>query len=114
MNGWVDTLDFSPKGRTYKEICDQWLRCNYTNVFKNHFFIFENTAHICYVNHKLFDWGGGGIDETQYVNMHDETLSLDQLRTKLETLRDRDFLTACTNCNGFITEAEHFAPAEQL
>jgi hypothetical protein len=112
MKGWVDTIDFSQKDRTQKDIHEHFLRCNYTNVFKNHFFIFEDTAHICYVNHKLLDWVND--DGTQYVNMQDNSLTVEQLREKLLSLRSRDFLTACTNCNGFITDGKRFAPAEQL
>jgi organic radical activating enzyme len=112
MGGWVDTVDFSQKNRTRAQIAKHFSRCNYTTVFKNNFLVFEDTAHICYVNHKVLDWVQD--DGTQYVKLHDENISPQDLRTRLETLRDRDYLSACIDCNGFMTEAERFTPAEQL
>ena len=111
FGGWVDVSDFEAKNRTMEQISKLYRSCNYTTVYKDHFFIFEDTAHICYVNHKLLDFVTD--NPTEYVNLHSD-VSANEIRRQLIGLRERDHLTACINCNGFLTEAQRIHPAEQL
>lgn len=112
LGGWLNISDFSEKARSPKEIEELFSQCMYTTTFKNHIFIINGTAHMCYVNHQLLDF----IDEKgdEYVNLVNESITANELRSRLLNLRNRKYLSVCENCNGFLVDGKRYAPAEQM
>ncbi|PHJ37345.1 hypothetical protein P378_16740 [Desulforamulus profundi] len=110
--GWLDISDFSDKQRTEKENEELFARCMYTTTFKNHIFIINGTAHMCYINKQLLDFVSD--DPSEYVDLMDDTLSATDIKAQLISLRNRRRLSVCSYCNGFCVDAERYTPAEQL
>lgn len=112
LGGWLDISDFSNKNRTEKENEELFKKCMYSTTFKNHFFIIDGTAHMCYVNRKLLS--DIMEKEDEYVNMMDESLSADEIKQQLLNLRQRKHLSVCAKCNGFCVDGKRYLPAEQM
>lgn len=112
LGGWLDISDFSDKQRTEKENEELFARCMYTTTFKNHIFIINGTAHMCYINKQLLDFMPDTPSE--YVDLMDDSLSAPDIKAQLTNLRNRKRLSVCANCNGFCVDAERFTPAEQI
>jgi hypothetical protein len=110
--GWLDISDFSDKLRTEEENRELFARCQYTTTFKNHIFIINGTAHMCYINKQLLDFMPDKPDE--YVDLMDDSASMEEIRAQLTGLRNRNRLSVCSYCNGFCVDAERFTPAEQF
>jgi organic radical activating enzyme len=110
--GWLDISDFSDKRRSNVENQDIFRSCLYTTKFKNHIFIINGTAHMCYVNFQLLPHMTKVKDE--YVDLQDDSLSVNDIRRKIFELRNRKQLSVCSQCNGFCEDAKRYPPAEQL
>lgn len=113
FGGWIDVSDFSEKHRTTAEIEDIFRRCAYNNVHKNIDFIINGKVYMCYVNHEALP----EVEELpeESVNLMDMQLTNSEISMQISNLRNRTFLMACKNCNGYLTEnGERQKPAEQL
>ncbi|MEW5954327.1 MAG: radical SAM protein [Bacillota bacterium] len=110
--GWLDISDFSDKQRTEKENEELFARCMYTTTFRNHIFIINGTAHMCYINKQLLDFIPDNPSE--YVDLMDDSLSAPDIKTQLIGLRNRKRLSVCSYCNGFCVDAKRYKPAEQI
>lgn len=112
LGGWLDISDFTDKHRTEKEDEALFSRCMYTTTFKNHIFIINGTAHMCYVNKQLLDFVQDNPKE--YVDMMDDSLTGQERKKRLLDLRNRKCLSVCKYCSGFCEDAKRYTPAEQL
>jgi hypothetical protein len=67
---------------------------------------------MCYVNSKLL----AHIKDKPYesIDLLDDSITSAELLKELYRLRDRRFLSACRNCNGYLTDSKHQPPAVQL
>jgi len=113
LGGWIDVSDFSEKHRTEAEIADIFHRCAYNNIHKNIDFIINGKVYMCYVNHDALP----EVEELpeESVNLMDTGLTNEEIAAAISNLRNRRFLLACTNCNGYLTEdGVRQKPAEQM
>lgn len=113
LGGWIDVSDFSEKHRTEAEIADIFHRCAYNNIHKNIDFIINGKVYMCYVNHDALP----EVEELpeESVNLMDTGLTNEEIAAAISNLRNRRFLLACTNCNGYLTEdGVRQKPAEQI
>jgi len=53
-------------------------------------------------------------DEKEYINLFDETLSVEEQREKIQAVFDGKSLKACAYCNGLCDDSPRYLPAEQL
>lgn len=112
FGGWLDISDFSDKHRTKEETEALFARCMYTTTFKNHIFIINGTAHMCYINKQLLDFMPD--NPTEYVDLLDDSLTASEIAEMLIGLRNRPQLSVCSYCSGFCVDANRYAPAEQI
>lgn len=100
FDGWVDNGDFVAHNRSIEEN---------TNIFKN-------CAHTCrggswYVRGGQIHWCGRSIRGTElgmipcieddYLNLFDETKTIEEKKQLFEVLKQRTVITACDYCNGY-------------
>lgn len=57
---------------------------------------------------------GLGADKSEYVDLLDDSISVQEQQSKLQAMSEKKCLTACAYCNGLCPDSERFIPAEQL
>lgn len=100
FDGWVDNGDFVAHNRSKEENSK----------------IFKNCSHTCrggswYVRGGQIHWCGRSIRGTElgmipsteedYLNLFDESKSIEEKKELLEILKQRTVITACDYCNGY-------------
>jgi organic radical activating enzyme len=110
--GWIDVSDFSEKHREDAETAAIFRKCAFNNVYSNIYFLINGIIHMCYVTKQLLDF----IEETsdESIDLLDYGITNEEVENRLVNLRERQLLSACRNCNGYLVESEHKIPAEQM
>ena len=57
---------------------------------------------------------GFPVDASEYINLLDDTLSIEVLRKKIRSFYARKYFSACAYCSGMRDDSERFIPAEQI
>lgn len=112
LGGWLDISDFAYKKRSEEENRQLYLKCMYSNVFGHHYFLIDGAVYMCYVNNKLLADISEKDDER--VEILDMELTNEQIKEKLFGLRQREHLSVCAYCNGFLNDGKRYPPAEQF
>lgn len=112
LGGWLDISDFSYKNRTENENDEIFHKCMYSNVFDHHYFLIDGQMFMCYVNHKLLC--EMNEKENERVDILNEDLSKGEIKNQLINLRNKNHMSVCEYCSGFINDGVRFTPAEQL
>jgi len=112
LGGWLDISDFTDKNRSEEENKQLYKKCMYSNVFGHHYFLIDGSVYMCYVNNKLLADISENDDER--VEILDENLTNNQIKEKLLGLRQREHLSVCKYCSGFLNDGKRYPPAEQF
>ena len=111
--GWLDVSDFTEKNRQDVEIEALFRRCDYNNVCSNIDFLINGRVHMCYVIHEALPEVEELPDES--VDLLDDKLEHAEIWEQIIGLRNRKYILACKNCNGYLTEdGKRQKPAEQF
>ena len=113
--GWVDFGDLTQKKfHSQEEIYKHFEKCAYPNKLGFSFAIGPDgcmfpcgPARRC---HKL----GSVNNYDDYIDLFDDSLSVESQRQKLIRILNGKCLEACAYCNGMCEDSQRFAPAEQL
>lgn len=112
--GWVDLGDYSCKHPTEEEQIEIFHKCAY--------FTRSTVIGVCAVDGLLYSCGrcylmlreGIITEEKGFVNLFDETKSIEELRNELINLLEIPHPPACAFCNGMCKDSPRFMPAEQF
>lgn len=113
MGGWVDYGDFSQKRSSVEDLKKQYETC----VHPKSICIWElrgGQMHICARAHTMMYLGIIPDNPEEYLNLLDDSLSVEEKREKILKLQKLPYLSSCGYCNGMYNEAERFTPAEQM
>lgn len=108
FGGWIDCGDLTKKRHTEEEAERLYKTC-----VSGCYLVSHGKMWSCAVSHWRYQLGLD-YDESEYVDLFDDTCSIQEQQSKLCALLEKKSLTACAYCNGFSTASERFLPAEQL
>lgn len=130
--GWVDLGDFTHK-HTKEEASLLMNRCCISSKKKNHTGVSSteekeeegvfslpyaaNTnglIHRCARAYSTLQAGSVTEDSGCFVNIMDESKSLDEIRQEIMDMFSSDYYEACEYCNGFDETSKRYEPAEQM
>lgn len=111
--GWVDILTFSETPAPYEEAKALFNRCVFANELRCHSVI-DNKIYLCPPYEYCVQNGIVEDDPSLYIDLRDETHSIEEQRKKVAEFSKIDYLPACAYCRGCHEDSVRFVPAEQL
>lgn len=113
--GWTDSSVFREKQHDDIESERLFSKCEFrggVELLTKLVILADGMAFMCYNNHKLVPWIHELDDE--HVDMLNESLSNEEIKRKIISLRDRKRLSVCSFCNGYVYDTKRYPAAEQL
>lgn len=111
-DGWVDFGSLTEMIHTPAEAEDLFKKCAYPEKLGFCFNIIEGYLIPCPPVYRR--WSFGLANENEYIDLMDNSLSVDQQRRKIMAMFSAAFLKTCAYCNGLCDDSPRFVPAEQL
>lgn len=111
-NGWVDFGKMDQKIHSEEEAEDMFSKCLYPQKIKLCNIIIDGCVIPC--NPIIRRWMDGTADYNEYINLEDDTMSINEQRQKLVNIQNANVFSSCAFCNGFFDDSPRFKPAEQL
>ena len=113
--GWVDFGDLTIKKHlSQKQIEEVYAKCAYPQKLGFSFAIGPDGLMFPCGPSRRCKALGVAEDRKEYVDLFDDTLSLEEQRQKIRAVLDGKSLKACAYCNGLCEDSPRFIPAEQL
>lgn len=112
--GWVDFGDFSLKHGTKKEVEEKFSKCAYPRKLQFCFSIMDGEIHPCTPSRRCMELGIIPKDPDEYVDLFDDSISIEEQRQKIRKILYSKSLAACGYCNGICDDSVRYIPAEQL
>jgi len=110
--GWIDYRDHSKKHFTQEDIDRQGRNCI---VRKGQYYLIsEGEMHTCTRAHWRMRQGIIPRNADEYLNLLDDTISVEKQREILSRIDSRVSMTSCAYCEGASNESKRYQPAEQL
>ncbi|MBD5116140.1 MAG: radical SAM protein [Ruminococcaceae bacterium] len=111
--GWVDYGIPDKVIHTQKDAAELLSKCANKTKLDFCFTIFEGKLVPCFqiINRMNL---GRSVDEREYIDLTDNTVSIDEQRKKIMGIYNTDYLEICSYCNGLCDDSERFTPAEQF
>jgi hypothetical protein len=101
------------KARLEKDIKQKYQKCAYPGKIRFCFTMMNGKMYPCSPA-RICNELGISNNDNDYIDLLDETLSVEEQRNKIRTILDGTQLDACAYCNGLCEDSERFVPAEQL
>lgn len=114
FNGWVDNWDLSFKLTTKEEIEHRFQSCATAQKMNFCFIIKNGQMHPCGPSYRCISEGIVDDTGTEYVDLLNEALNVEDLRNQIEDIYHVKYLSACAYCNGICADTKRHAPARQL
>ncbi|MBD5114798.1 MAG: radical SAM protein [Ruminococcaceae bacterium] len=111
-SGWVDFGELTQKIHSCDEASELFSKCAYPKKMKLCNIIIEGSVIPC--NPIIRRWLDGTADYSEYIDLNDETMSLQEQRSKLSDIQKAEVFCTCEFCNGLCDDSRRFKPAEQL
>lgn len=113
--GWVEYGD----PREMKKLLDSdaevlFSKCASAQKMKFCFGTYKGIMYPCEQVRRCIQLGVTPDNPDEYVNLLDDTLSVEEMREKIRNIYQMKRLSACAYCKGLCEESERFPPAEQL
>lgn len=114
--GWLDYGDFSKLNRSESDLREVFSRCGSTKM-KGTFTTHGGEMHWCVPSARgMRLLGKIPKHEEDYIDLLDDSVSIKELRSKIKSLLNRNYITACDYCLGDFGEDKtpRYPAAEQL
>jgi len=113
--GWVDFSDMSTRKHTSEDaqelfnkcLCAPWREDRSMGCYDGEIYICGQTRH-CMLQ------GAIPKDKTEYVDIFDNSLTVEQIRARIVSLQNLKFQSACQFCSGICVDSVRFPAAEQI
>lgn len=112
--GWVDFGDFTQKHFTKEDVEAKFNKCAYPRKLQFCFSTMDGEMHPCTPSRRCMELGIIPKNKDEYIDLFDETISIEEQRQKFYSILNMNSLSACAYCNGMCDNSERFIPAEQL
>ena len=110
--GWIDYRDHTKKHFSKEAVEEQARNCVVRK--EQYFLISEGEMHTCTRSHWRIRQGIIPRNPDEYIDLRDDTLSIEQNRETLTEMNRRISTTSCAYCSGANDESVRYIPAEQL
>ncbi|MBS5523682.1 MAG: radical SAM protein [Clostridiales bacterium] len=111
--GWVDFGDLTEQKYDREEAEALFARCAYPQKLKFAFDLVDGSMYPCGPSRRCQELGITG-DYSEFINLFDDTLTVEQQREKIAEIYNRKSLSACSYCYGMCDDSVRYAPAQQL
>lgn len=112
--GWIDFGNWSNRGLSEEELIGRFSTCG---MCKMQFTVVQcGQLHLCRRSYRGMELGEVPKKQSDFINIFDDKLSIDELRTQLIDLTNISYIEACQYCGGGYghEDAERVVPAKQL
>lgn len=114
-NGWVDFGDLSQKKRDCQEDIEAlYAKCAYPQKMHFCFLMNGGMMHPCAPSEMCHEYGVTPDNGDEYIDLLDDTLTIEEQRQKLRRIYEGKSLAACAYCNGMCEDSQRYTPAVQL
>ncbi len=110
--GWIDYRDHSVKHTTPEAIEQQAKHCIVRQ--EQYYLISEGQMHTCTRAHWRMRQGIIPRNPREYLDLLDDTISIEQHKMNLHEMDRRSSTTSCAYCEGASHQSKRYEPAEQL
>lgn len=112
--GWVNYGDLTrKKHNTLAEMEELYGKCAHPQKLKFCFGMADGVMYPCTPYRRCKELGL--IDDySEYIDLFDDTLSIEDQRQKIKNIYNGRSLSACAYCNGLCDDSPRFVPAQQL
>lgn len=111
--GWVYFGDLTEKKWNEEEAEELYSKCAYPQKYHFAFDMVDGAMYPCSACRRCKELGvADNYDE--YIDLFDDSLTIEQQREKIANIYKRKSLVACTYCNGMHEESPRFTTARQL
>ena len=112
--GWVDFGDLSQKKcATQEETEKLYAKCAYPQKLHFAFDLVDGAMYPCGPSRRCKELGIAA-DYSEYVDLFDDTLTVNEQREKIAAIYQKKSLVACAYCNGMHEDSPRFQPGQQL
>lgn len=113
--GWVDLGQFKEVWKSDEEAIHIFSKCAYPQKLKFCFSIFQNGI-MCENSYykNCHERGLLKDNDHEFINLYDDSLTIEQQREKIRALYQINVLTACKYCTGMCDDSQRFVPGQQL
>jgi hypothetical protein len=113
--GWVDFgRGFERRWKSVEEIEALYRKCAYPVKLGFCFQISGGELHPCSRSRRCMEKSILTKDKTEYIDLLDETISMEERKKFFRGFASRRSLRACAYCAGMCDDSPRFVPAEQL
>lgn len=100
FDGWVDNGDFVPHNRSIEENQKIFATCSHT-CRGGSWYVRNGQIHWCGRSIRGTELGMIPSTEADYLDLFDESKTIEEKKELFEVLRKRNQITACDYCNGY-------------
>jgi hypothetical protein len=111
--GWVDFGDLTQKKRDQQAAKALFAKCAYPQKYHFAFDLVDGAMYPCSACRRCKELGVAD-DYDEYINLFDDSLTVDQQREKIANIYRRTSLAACAYCGGLTDDVPRFPTAQQL
>ncbi len=109
MDFWYQYGSPQKQNKSIKELKKQYKKCNH--ICKS---IVNGSFHLCPRSGHATDLGMIQNNEEDYLDLLDQTLSIEDKKEKMKKLYQKDYIMACDYCNYGTSKCQHIPVAEQI
>lgn len=114
-SGWVDYGDLTiKKGKTDDLTKQIYKKCAHPSKLKFCFGIVDGVMYPCTVYRRCKELGSISDNYSEYIDLYDDSLTIEEQRNKISKIYSGDMLSACAFCEGLCDDSKRFTPAIQL
>lgn len=106
---WADLGGFENRNRTHDELRSLFQRCNFSTCSE----LLNGQLHRCPRSSHGMNAGLISNHANDYINVLKDASTIDELRNRIRTLVNMEWISACQFCNGNINETLILKPAIQ-
>ncbi|MGN0577440.1 MAG: radical SAM protein [Ruminiclostridium sp.] len=111
--GWVDLGNATERKHSYEEAVKLYAKCLFPQKMKFCFGITKGKIFPCGTVSRRYQLNLQ-TDYNEYIDLFDESLTVEQQRKKITDIYNGNYLSACEYCNGMCEDSVRYKPAEQL
>lgn len=111
-DGWLDMSNLKDRERSEEQTSEIYHKCIFSQKFQRYLLV-DGKLYLCATARRC-DSLGLLEDNSDCIDLMDETISVEQKRERIKLFFDREHFESCKFCDGFVDTYKRYKPAEQL
>ena len=109
----MDFGDLTERKHSYEDAVKLYAKCAYPKKLRFCYTITKGKMFPCVTVNQRYQLNLQ-TDYNEYIDLFDESLTVEQQRKKITDIYNGNYLSACEYCNGLCEDSVRYKPAEQL